>query len=115
MAVQFYFDQHIKAAITSGLRARGVDVLTAFEDGASELPDALLLDRATELKRLVFSQDDDFLREAQFRLRNEIPFTGVIYVHQLKLSVGRIIHELEIIAKIGDFDELENDILYLPL
>lgn len=32
-------DHHVPRAITNGLRLRGVDVLTAHEDGASELRD----------------------------------------------------------------------------
>ena len=30
-------DQHVPLAITEGLRARGVDVLTCYEDGTSEV------------------------------------------------------------------------------
>ena len=31
-----YMDHHVPAAITEGLRSRGIDVLTAFEDGHAE-------------------------------------------------------------------------------
>jgi len=55
-------------AITAALRSRGVDVVTAYEDGASTLSDPELLDRASELKRVLFSEDDDFLAEATRRL-----------------------------------------------
>ncbi|MFL6215812.1 MAG: hypothetical protein ACJ74J_18155 [Blastocatellia bacterium] len=41
-------DVQIRRALTEGLRLRGVDVLTAQEDGADELSDHELLDRATE-------------------------------------------------------------------
>jgi predicted nuclease of predicted toxin-antitoxin system len=61
MSIALYMDQHVPRAITNGLRLRGVDVLTAHEDGTSELDDASLLDRATELKRVLFTQDDDLL------------------------------------------------------
>ena len=54
-------DQHVPLAITEGLRARGVDVLTCYEDGTSELDDTSLLRRATELGRVLFTQDADFL------------------------------------------------------
>jgi hypothetical protein len=33
MAVALYMDHQVERAITSGLRLRGVDVLTAYEDG----------------------------------------------------------------------------------
>ena len=54
-------DHHIHAAITEGLRQRGVDVLTAHEDGAAQLDDEELLARATQLGRVLFSQDEDLL------------------------------------------------------
>jgi predicted nuclease of predicted toxin-antitoxin system len=43
---------------------RGVDVLTAQEDGAATLPDSDLLNRATDLGRVLFTQDEDLLNEA---------------------------------------------------
>lgn len=33
MPLALYMDQHVPLAITVGLRLRGIDVLTAFEDG----------------------------------------------------------------------------------
>jgi hypothetical protein len=67
----------------NGLQLRGVDVLTAHEDGTSELPDPELLDRATELERVLFTQDDDLLTEVTRRQRQGQTFSGVIYAHQL--------------------------------
>ncbi len=32
-----YMDQHVPRAITEGLRLRGIDVTTAYEDGASDM------------------------------------------------------------------------------
>ncbi len=45
-------DVHVRRAVTNALRERGVDVLTARADGARELPDPALLDRATDLGRV---------------------------------------------------------------
>ena len=56
MPLAFYMDHHVPRAITLGLRLRGVGVLTAHEDGASELDDAALLDRASELGRVLFPE-----------------------------------------------------------
>jgi hypothetical protein len=49
VSIKLYIDVHVRQAITMGLRLRGVDVLTAQEDGARRLSDPLLLDRATAL------------------------------------------------------------------
>jgi predicted nuclease of predicted toxin-antitoxin system len=115
MPLAFYMDHHVPRAITLGLRLRGVDVLTAYEDGASELDDATLLDRASERRRVLFTRDDDLLAEAAKRQREEIPFLGVIYAHQLRVSIGRCVQDLEILAKAGEPADLLNGVIFLPL
>ena len=69
-------DVHIRRAVTSALRLRSVDVLTAQEDGATQLDDDLLLQRATELGRVLVSQDEDLLREGAHPLRDGTRFSG---------------------------------------
>ncbi len=39
MSLRFYMDVHVPQAITDELRRRGVDVLTAQEDGQAEAED----------------------------------------------------------------------------
>jgi len=46
MALALYMDHHVPRAITVGLRVRGVEVLTAEENGAKGLQNSELLDRA---------------------------------------------------------------------
>ncbi|MBL7161616.1 MAG: hypothetical protein ISS57_03345 [Anaerolineales bacterium] len=108
MALAFYMDHHVPKAITNGLRLRGVDVLTAYED-------ADLLDRATELGRILFTQDDDLLGEAARRIRENVSFYGVIYAHQLQVSIGTCVTELEIIAQAGEPDDIIDRVQFLPL
>lgn len=114
MAVGIYMDVHIPRAITNGLRLREVDVLTAQEDGTITLTDSKLLDRATELDRILYSQDDDLLAEAHHRLIQNIEFSGVIYSHQLNSPIGRCIEDLEIVAKILLPEEVVNRIEFIP-
>jgi hypothetical protein len=115
MAIAFYMDHHIPRSITVGLRLRKVDVITAYEDGASELDDPELLDRASALRRVLFTQDDDLLAESAKRQRDGVFFSGVVYAHQLRVSIGVCIHDLEIIAKAGELEELLNRVVFLPL
>jgi len=56
MAISLYFDHHVPRAIALGLRLRGVDILTAYEDGAGEMADPELLDRAGALGRGLFTR-----------------------------------------------------------
>ena len=102
MSLSLYMDENVPIAITKGLRSRNVDVLTAQEDGLTSFPDNDIFDRATELGRLVFSQDRDFLVEAQHRQAEGINFPGVIYARQFRVTVGDCIRDLEIIAKAGN-------------
>jgi len=115
MVLAYYMDHHVPKAITNGLRLRGVDGLTAYEDCANEFDDPELLDRASMLKRVLFTQDDDLLREANKRLRKGIPFYGVIYAHQLQAPIGIRIRDLEIIARVGEPEDIVNKIQFLPL
>ena len=63
MSLALYMDVHVPRAVTTALRLRAIDVLTAQEDGTSKWDDGHLLQRATELGRILVSQDEDLLRE----------------------------------------------------
>lgn len=115
MSTTLYMDVHVRRAVTVGLRLRGVDVLTAQEDGFARASDSELLDRAMELGRIVFTQDDDFLREASERQTRDQEFSGVVYGHQLRVTIGQCIADLELIAKLGEPGEFANRVEYLPL
>jgi hypothetical protein len=115
MAVALYMDAHIPRAITLGLRMRTVDVLTAQEDGAGTLPDPALLERATQLGRVLFTFDDDLLLEAVKRQAETKPFSGVIYAHPLRISIGQCIRDLELMAKAGEPKDLQDRVEFLPL
>lgn len=108
-------DHHVPKAITVGLRLRNVDVITALEDGADQFEDDVLLKRAHELGRALFTQDDDLLEEAAKCQREGIPFSGVIYAHQLRVTIGVCIQDLEVIAKSGETGDLDNQVVFLPL
>ena len=108
-------DVHVPAAITRGLLLRGVDVITAQLDGTTRLEDPDLLDRATQLGRVLFSQDEDLLAEATRRQRSGKHFGGVIYAHQLRVTIGRIIDDLDLLAHAGTKEDFANRIEYLPL
>ncbi len=115
MALKLYVNQHVPRPITVGLRLRNVDVVTAFEDNASQMDDPELLDRASELGRVLFTQDDDLLAEAARRQRQGVQFHGVIFAHPLHVPVGICIHDLEIIAKASEPEDLINQVLFLPI
>lgn len=113
--IRLYIDENVEGAITRGVRRRGCDVLTAQEDGRSGMDDPPLLDRAGELGRVMFSRDDDMLREATRRQRLGESFIGVIYAHQLRVGIGQCVTDLTTLARQGEPDEFLDRVRYLPL
>lgn len=115
MSLKLYVDEHVKLAISDGLRNRGVDLITVQDEHLEGTDDHILLARAISFGRVVFTQDEDFLAEAIFHQENGNYFTGVIYAHQDRLSIGQFIEQVELIAKVYELSEIENRVEYLPI
>ncbi len=115
MPLSVYMDVHIPFAITEGLRLRNIDVLRTQDDGTTELDDEPLLARATELARLFFTQDEDFLNIASRWQQSGAHFIGILFAHQQGASLGRLVEDIELIAMCCDLQELSNRVTYLPL
>jgi Domain of unknown function (DUF5615) len=115
LSVPIYFDHNAPRPVALGLRARDVDVVTALQDGASRMVDEQLLERATALGRLLFSQDKDLLRITRRWLQTGRDFAGLAYAPQTFRDYGRLLNDLELIAKVHELDEVRNQIFYLPL
>lgn len=108
-------DVHVPYAISFGLRLREVDVVTSQEDDTTELEDSDLLDRATALGRVLFTQDTDFLRIARDRQNRRIEFAGIIFASQNEITMSACIRDLELIAKVYEPEELADHIEFVPL
>ncbi|MBM4094929.1 MAG: hypothetical protein FJ276_36790 [Planctomycetes bacterium] len=115
MWLRYYMDVHVPAAISEALRRSGIDVLTSQEDGTREATDEVLLERAAELDRVLYSQDRDMLRIAYARQAARETFPGLVFSHQRGTSIGQLIDELELIAKCVRADEVADQVMYLPL
>jgi len=115
VTVRLFMDHHVRSAITDGLRSRGVDVLTAYEDRAHRLADELLLERAIQLDRALVTEDADLLRIAEMWLAIGREFSGVVYTHRLRLTIGEAVQDLELIAKLNEPKDMYNRVEYLPL
>ena len=112
--IRFYMDENAHGGITSALRDRGLDILTVQDEGRQRTPDPQVLDRATELGRVLFTQDDDLLAEASRRQRAGEAFAGVVFAHQ-RLSVGQCVECLELIAHAMEPAEFASRVMFLPL
>lgn len=71
-------DEHVPKAVTEGLRQRGVDVVTIQEIGLQSVEDRRHLARAAQQRRVIFTQDADFLRLHA----NGVPHHGIVFAPQ---------------------------------
>lgn len=114
MAVPLYMDVHVPLPITDQLRRRGVDVLTAIEDDAARLPDEQLLQRASDLGRVLFTQDIGFRALAGEWQRQGRDFAGLVFGHQLHRTIGQYVRDLEPVALASELEEWRSTVQYLP-
>ena len=114
MGVTLYMDVHVPGPITRQLRLRGVDVLTAQEDGRDAIPDEQVLARATDLERVLFTQDVRFRVEVENWQRQGHEFAGLLFGPQLGGTIGQYVEDLELIAKASEPDEWRNVVQFLP-
>jgi Domain of unknown function (DUF5615) len=114
MTIALYMDVHIPQAITTQLRRRNIDILTAQEDNTIELPDDQLLNRSTALNRVLFTHDIRFRALAENWQREEKPFAGLIFGHQIGGTIGQFVQDLEFIAQASDPEDWQNMVEYIP-
>lgn len=107
-AINFYVDEHVARAVVNGLRQRGVNVLTVVEAGMRTASDAEHLAKAQEEVRVLFTQDDDFLRfHAEGR-----EHAGIVYAPQ-GTPIGDIIRGLMLVYQVLDADEMQGHVEFL--
>jgi hypothetical protein len=79
------------------------------------MDDALLLRRAADLGRVLVSQDADLLREGARLLGEGGEFSGVVYAHQLRATIGQMVESLELIATATSSEEWYRRLEFLPI
>jgi predicted nuclease of predicted toxin-antitoxin system len=115
MTWPLYMDHHVPWAVTSALRLRGYDVLTAAEDHSSDRDDHTLLARATQQGRIFVTQDRDLLALAKsWRDQGQL-FCGIVFTRQQQLSYAELIEWLELIASGLREDEVRNQVIFVPM
>lgn len=106
--IKFYADEQVSKAVVQGLRQRGVDVLTAREANMLGASDEEHLKLARAEGRVIFTQDDDFLRLRAVSADH----AGIVYAPQQR-SIGRIIRGLMLIYQVLDAGDMQGQVEYL--
>ena len=106
--IKFYTDEHVAKAVAQGLRLRGVEVLTVVEANMLGASDEEHIKRALDEVRVIFTQDDDFLRLHAAGVEH----AGIIYAPQ-QTSIGEIVRGLMLIYQILDAEDMMGHVEYL--
>lgn len=108
MAIKFYCDEHIHPAISTALKNRGADILTAQDVRMLGIADETHLQFAASQGRAIITQDTDFLRLH----KTGIPHAGILFAHQSK-TLNEIIHGLIRVYQMNTEKEMQNHVEYL--
>ena len=106
--IKFYLDEHVAKAVAHGLRQRGADVLTVPEAGLLGASDEEHLARAQAEGRVLFTQDDDFLRLHAIGVEH----AGIAYAPQ-GTAIGDIIRSLMLLYQVLEAEDMKGHVEYL--
>lgn len=106
--IRYFTDEHVAPAIAVGLRKRGIDTLTVADAGLLGADDEELLEFVRAEKRVIVTQDRDFLRIAT----REEDSPGVVCAPQGR-SIGEIVRLLDLLAQVSNVEEMRGRIEYI--
>lgn len=106
--IRYYTDEQVSRAVISGLRQRGVDVLSVPEAGKIGASDREQLAFALMEGRVLLTYDTDFLSLDAAGVHH----AGIVYVNQYT-PTGEIIRGLMLICQVLDSTEMIGQVEYL--
>ncbi len=106
--LRFYLDEHVANAIAYGLRARGIDVVTAVEVNMAPASDEKHLIWATAHERVLVTLDSDFVRLHEDGAQH----SGIVFCPRQR-SIGEIIRGLVLVHEVLTADEMQNHLEFL--
>jgi predicted nuclease of predicted toxin-antitoxin system len=106
--IKIYADESVNIAIVEGLKRRGVNAFSARDLGKLGQTDEEQLKTANQNQAVIFTHDVDFIKIAINKNHS-----GIIYVHQQKLTIGECIKRLKTVTETKTPQELQNQIIFL--
>ena len=106
--VRFFTDEHVAKSVVTGLRQRGIDVVSVPEARSRGATDREHLRWALAQRRVIVTHDADFLRLHA----DSQSHAGIVYASQ-RISVGDLIRGLTLIARVLDADAMHGHVEFL--
>jgi len=115
MRIQLYIDEDAMAKILiNGLRARGIDVVTVFEEEMTGCTDDEQLEFASSQKRTLYTFNvGDFCRIHKEYLTLGKSHAGIVVVNRKRYSVGDQIKRLSELIHTKSAEKMSNNLIFL--
>ena len=110
MPLPLYFDECVDARIISGLRRRGVDLVTAAGERLLAASDEEHLRRASKLGRAVVTCDHDFLGLVKDL---DVRHSGLLFILP-RTNVGVAVRAIALAAEVLSSPDIENSVEWIP-
>jgi predicted nuclease of predicted toxin-antitoxin system len=107
--IRFHLDEHVATAVADGLRRLEIDVTTSTDARLLGATDGAQIAFALAHRRVIFTQDDDFLALAA----HGIEHARIVYCHQQTRSIGDIVRGLQLIWEVYEPEEMRNRIEFI--
>jgi hypothetical protein len=107
--IRFHLVEHVDPAIATGLHLRGIGVTTTIDAGLLGAEDIEHIEFALREGRVIFSQDDDFLRLHAAGIEH----AGIAYCHPEARTIGQLIRGLVLIYECMTPDEMRGHVEFI--
>lgn len=108
-----YADEHVVFALVEALRQRGMDIVRVQDRGREETDDADLLDETLAEKRVMLTNDTDFLKLAAQRATNQEEFAPIFFWPQQQRSIGQLVRSVIREASLRDYASACSRVFFL--
>jgi hypothetical protein len=115
--LRIVIDENLDQRILRGLRRRlsALDYVVTQEEGMKGAADPVILAWAAEQQRVLVTHDVNTIpTHAYERVSANLPMPGVVIVPE-DMGIGVAIEELAVVIECADPDDLDSQVLYLPL
>lgn len=107
--IRFLLDEHIPAAVTVGLKQKGIEVATVQELGRGGLSDSEQVGYSRKEGWVLVTFDSDFLAMA----RKEVQHSGIVWCPERKYSIGQLVRALALVHAVMDREAMQNHVEFL--
>jgi hypothetical protein len=111
--LKIYTDENVDVRVAEGLRRRGVEAVSVYDEGQVGLIDEAQLEYASRLGAAIFTHDADLIEIAMETNRRGDDHSGVIFVDMHRLGLGECIRRLAVYAEVITAEEMVNRIEFL--